>query len=792
MLRYEPSTIQLQPPQAPGISPRLAGLLCARGAGDREAMEAFLHPSAAHLHDPLLLRDMDRALRRIRRAIGDGERICVYGDYDADGVCAAAILTDCLRRAGAEAEYVIPSRHSGGYGLSLSAVERLHEEGVELLITVDNGVKAYGEIERCRELGMDVIVTDHHRCDGRIPDCCAVVCHTREDDGYPNGDLCGAGIAMKLAEGLLGREEAGRYLPLAAIATMADVVPLLGENRAIVALGLGMINRGECSQGVKALCRVANDKARELSARDLSFGLAPRLNAAGRMEEAGICVGLLLSCDEAGAMETAQRLDALNALRRQEEEAIITDAAARIEAEDLTERRCIVLSSPDWNPGVIGIAAARISERYYRPTLLFSEKEGVLTGSARSVPGVDLYRALNENAGLYTRFGGHAYAAGVTMPAEHLPALIEGLERSFHEGFEEELFIPRRTYEAEVELSELTLQLAEELELLSPFGEGNPEPAFRTQGVLLRGLRRIGATGSHIKATAMKEDRYIDMVAFSQGHRFHELNDMERCDMIYTPSINQWQGMRAVQLRVSELRACEVEEPGAYISGRREKFVDAFSRNVLYNSEDGQEAGDSPDGLLQELLQAGIAGAAALCFTPEGAEDMLRGLKAAGAYRRLDIAFGANRPGPCAYHTAILAPVLEELELSRFRDVLLYDSRNEGLAARVAELAPKARIHLGRAYGLECFAGLAMGRQGMAAYYRAMAASERRFYNRAELGDYLAGVVGGPGYMAGLAVSIMAELGFINEEKGITLVRNAPQRRLEDSPTYRALERLKG
>ena len=258
MLMYELSQINNDIPKAEGISPRLASLLYARGARDREAMELFLHPGEGQFLDPLLMKDMDKALERIKRAVGD-EKICVYGDYDADGVCATSILYDCLKSMGADVIYDIPSRHDEGYGLNIPAVERLHGMGVQLIVTVDNGVKAYGEIDRCRELGMDVVVTDHHRCDGRIPDCCAVVCHTREDDKYPNGDICGAGIAWKLAEGLIGREAAKRYLPQAGIATMADVVPLLGENRAIVAVALDMINKGDCSPGIKALGRVVND-----------------------------------------------------------------------------------------------------------------------------------------------------------------------------------------------------------------------------------------------------------------------------------------------------------------------------------------------------------------------------------------------------------------------------------------------------------------------------------------------------------------------------------------------------
>ena len=789
MLIYELSTIVNNDlPQVPGISGRLRSLLYARGAKTAEEMERFLHPGEGQFCDPFDFKDMDIAAERIKAAIGN-ERICVFGDYDADGVCATAILTHCLKGMGADVIYRIPSRHEEGYGLSVAAVERLKQDGVGLVVTVDNGIKAYGEIDLCRELGMDVVVTDHHRCDGRIPHCCAVICHTRDDNTYPNKDLCGAGIAWKLAEALIGREDAKAYLPIAAIATMADVVPLLGENRAIVAMGLAMINQGSCCAGIKALGRAVNEKNDTFAARDLSFGFAPRMNAAGRMEDASICVELLITSDMQRAEEIAHRLDELNRLRQKEETSIVDDAAEMAEQQDLTVNRCIVLKSENWNPGVIGIAAARIAERYYRPTLLFSQKDGVITGSARSVPGVDLYSALNANSRFFTRFGGHAYAAGVTMPAEDFDEFAQALNDTFRQTVTDELFVPRRTYEAEVELGELTLTMAEELELLAPFGEGNPEPSFRTRGMLLRGIRRIGSTGSHIKATAVKSDRYIDLVAFAQGHRFDELNDMDRCDAIYTPNVNRWNGMRSVQLRIRDMRADSVEDPAAYARERQDKFIDAFSRNVLYNINCG-DIGDKQEISLKELLRDPIGGTMILCFTSQGAARLISALHEQGLENRLDMLFGANRPSPCAYHTAVLGPVLDELELSRFRDILLYDSRDKGLTEKIAQLAPHAGIRLGSPMPMDEFAALRMSRDDFALFYRAAMGSERRFFNRAELADYLAGVVKQPLYMARLAVNIMLELGFAKEEGGIGMVREPRRMSLEDSPTYAALQRI--
>ncbi|NCB31593.1 MAG: single-stranded-DNA-specific exonuclease RecJ, partial [Clostridia bacterium] len=567
-----------------GISLKLARLLYARGARTAAQMEAFLHPSDFQFHSPFFFFDMDKAVARIRQAKEKKEQICVYGDYDVDGVCATSIVLGCLQKLGVQAFYHIPSRHTEGYGMHPEAVREIAAAGASLILTVDNGVKAVDEIALAKELGMDVIVTDHHLCGEKLPAAAAILCHTRPEDHYPNPDLCGAGTAYKLAAALLGEEEASAYIPLAGLATMADVVPLMGENRALVALALRRLNDKTCCPGLQALGKLVNEKGRAFTARDLAFGFAPRLNAAGRLEDAGLCVELLCTGDASRAREIACQLDGLNRRRQQEEGAIIAQAAEMIEADDLTERRSIVLKSPDWNPGVVGIAAARIAERYWRPTVLFAQTGELLTGSARSVPGVDIHRALKENEACFLRFGGHAYAAGATMEVGRFAELQEGLERALWKYETAERFLPGIQYEDEVEPGELTLKLAEELALLEPFGQGNPEPAFRTDGVLLRNVRRIGGEGAHLKATAVQNNHYGELVAWGAGYRLQELLDKERCDIIYTPSLNEWNGLRQVQLRVEAFRGTAIKEAPAFLSKRSDKFIDAFSHNILYNS----------------------------------------------------------------------------------------------------------------------------------------------------------------------------------------------------------------
>lgn len=767
-----------------GISPRLARLLYARGAKTEAEMEAFLHPSAAQLHSPFLFYGMDKAVARLQRAHEQNELICIYGDYDADGVCATSIMLGCLTKLGARAFFHIPSRHTEGYGMNAEAVRDIAAAGASLILTVDNGVKAVAEIALAKELGMDVIVTDHHLCGDVLPDAAAILCHTQPEDNYPNPELCGAGTAYKLACALLGEDAAEEYIPLVGLATVADVVPLRGENRALVALALRMLNQGDCCPGLLALGKLANEKGRAFVARDFAFGFAPRINAAGRMEDAGLCVELLCTKDAKRAAEIAARLDELNQQRKKTEGAIVAEAARMVEEQDITLRRCIVLKSPDWNPGVVGIAAARIAERYWRPTVLFAQNGEVLTGSARSIPGVDIHRALKANEALFQRFGGHAYAAGVTMEAALWDAFCAGLNKALWETEAAESFLPAAPYEEELGLEELTLELVEGLHLLEPFGEGNPQPVFRTDGVLLRNVRRMGDAGNHLKAVAAQGDSYGELVAWSAGHRFEELIDKERCDLLYTPTLNDFRGARQVQLVAGAIRGGAVRDAQAYLAKRADKFLDAFSRNILYNSEVALAGDARAEERLCRLFQEGN-GALALCFTQAGAERLLTLMGREGLFDWADVEFYQNRPGPCAYGAAVLAPVLDELSISRYRTVFLYDGGSEGIAARVRELAPEAEIIAGHA---EPLPPLSFTREDMAAFYRAFAQAKRRFFNPAELVDHLSVATGQPLYMARIALTVMQELGFV--EEGLRPAANPPRRDLMQSRLYAAIAAL--
>ena len=779
-------------PRPDGISGHLAALLYARGAEDEAAMRAFLHPDISQLTDPMRLKDMDFAAARIKRAIDEKQRIVIYGDYDTDGVCATAMLFSYLTGRGADVGYKTPNRQTDGYGMNIETLKSIAQDGTKLIVTVDNGVRAHAEVACALELGMDVVVTDHHRCTDTLPAACAVVCPSRPDGTGESRELCGAGVVLKLIQALGGEDAMREHLPLAALATMADVVPVLDENRAIVALGLAMINRGECCCGLKALSEAAGRRG-ALTGRDLAFSLAPRLNAAYRMEDATQCVKLLCTEDAQEAGSIAARLDELNALRQKEESDICASACAMVEAMDITGKYAIVLRG-SWNPGVVGIAAARLAERYHRPTVLLCEKEGILTGSARSIKGMDLYAALTRCEDCFTRFGGHAYAAGMTLYAERFDEFVARVEKAFSDAYPKDALVPEKTYEAELALKDINMALLGELRLLEPFGEGNPRPLFRTPGVLLTGLRRVGANYNHINCTAVQQDSYIEAVGFGMGDELDALMDYERADVLYAPDINEYRGRINVQLRLTSAKPCTVKEPEAYAAAHAAKFTDAISRNIIYNNTDicSRAERTDPAKALLELLDANYAGVLLLCFTAEGVCALLNSLCRVGFSEDVPLAFCNNRRGPAAYHTVVAAPVLDRLDIARYRHIVVYDTPVfDGMLARLAELAPDARLYTPERPmdASAAVAPLLLDRDGLIPYYRAMA--KESFYNRAAAEEALSRRMGKPQCVCALALDIMQELELISGEGGIRLLPDAKKRELAESGTFRALGALR-
>ena len=516
--------------------------LLRRGLDTAEKIDAFLHPEAQPLPDWREMKGVGEAVALIRAAIQAGQAICVYGDYDADGVSATAILYRCLKKLGARVSCHIPSRHTEGYGLTRAAVQALAEEGVGLIVTVDNGIAAIEEVAFAKALGMSLVVTDHHRSGEALPAADAVLSVSEGDFRERVGDLCGAGVAYLLACAL-EESQGEEYLPLVAAATVADVVSLTKANRALVVRGLYGLSK---QVGLCALLEAAGAGDGPVSETTLGFLIAPRLNAAGRMGDAEQALQLLITDDREEADRCALALNEANQARRNEEQRILTECLAL--APEGGEDSFLLLTGQGWNVGVVGIVAARLAELFYKPVILLTEREpGVYTGSARSIPEIDLYALLYEARDLFIRFGGHAGAAGLTVRAERIKEVKAALRLAYAHQRPEGPPKKRVPYEDVLPLSACTVALCDELRAFAPFGQGNPEPQFLVRGDL-SGVSYLGQGKKHLSGYLSQGGGKTRLVGFSQGGDFALWQGAGRADAVCTLQKNVFRGRAACEL----------------------------------------------------------------------------------------------------------------------------------------------------------------------------------------------------------------------------------------------------
>ncbi len=542
--------------------PTFAQLLWNRGIRCRAEAEEFLQPDYRRLADPFLMEGMPLAVERIARALENGERITVYGDFDADGVTGVTLLVQMFRTLGGRVYPYIPHRIEEGYGLHTEAVERLAAEGTRLLITVDCGISNIAEVARAQALGMDVIITDHHLPSTELPPALAVLNPRQPGCAYPFKRLAGVGIAFTLARGLArlgipGREKLRRedFLDLVALGTVADMAPLVGENRILVAYGLEAIHRTE-RPGLRALMAVAGIRPERVGTGTIGFILGPRLNAAGRLRHARTAYQLLLTESQEEAAVLARELDTLNR-ERQEIMAHTLEQARRQVLSLPDEHRAIFLASPDFPAGVIGLVAGKLLEEFYRPTLLVELGEGESRGSARSIPEFHITEALQECADLLTRYGGHRLAAGFTLPSENLPALAERM-LTLASRLDERALTPKLNIEAEVLLSDLNWDLLRLLEQLAPFGVENPQPLFLCRQVQVRNVRPVGNGGEHLRLTLSDGRTSREAIGFRLGLRAGECPPGSRLDLVCTLESNTWNGEERLELQVRDFRPAHV------------------------------------------------------------------------------------------------------------------------------------------------------------------------------------------------------------------------------------------
>jgi single-stranded-DNA-specific exonuclease len=536
--------------KALGLSEITASVLVRRGYGDPDEARAFL-AGEQPLHDPFLLGDMEAAVERIRAAIVAGRRICVHGDYDVDGICATVLAVLVLRELGAEVDWHLPSRFDEGYGVSGETLERLAGEGCGLVLTVDCGITAVDEVRRARTLGLDVVVTDHHRPADELPDCPLVA--TRPSD-YPFPDLCGTGVVYKLGEALLGPDSdfLRRHLDLVALATIADVVPLVGENRSLAIAGLRTLARTQ-KPGLRALMKVAGVDPAAVDAGKVGFRLAPRINAAGRLGHPRAALELLLTDDADEARRLADRLEDLNRDRQAVEDKILRAAIAQVEdwPESRRRRSAYVVWGEDWHEGVIGIVASRLVERYHRPVVLIAGGEGLWKGSGRSIPSFDLHGALVGCAAFLERFGGHRAAAGLSIAPEAVEPFAEAFAAQAEGILAPEDLIPTTIVDAVLPRgAKLTLDLCEELRRLAPFGLANPDVTLLAPGCELGELATVG-DGKHLRFRVHRDGRDAGgAIAFGQGTKLDRYRRDGRYDVAFRLQENHWNGTVSPQLVV--------------------------------------------------------------------------------------------------------------------------------------------------------------------------------------------------------------------------------------------------
>ncbi|MGF7030075.1 single-stranded-DNA-specific exonuclease [Paenibacillus mucilaginosus] len=548
-----------------GLSPLLSRLLVVRGMTDTGHAAEFLDGGADHIHDPFLLDGMERAVGRIRRALETGERIRIYGDYDADGVSSTTLMVYLLRQLECTFDYYIPHRVTEGYGLNNGAIDEAHRQGVGLIITVDTGISAVEEIAHAASLGVDVIVTDHHEPPEVLPEAYTLINPKKPGCPYPYKHLAGVGVALKLAQALLGRwpEE---LLPYAAIGTVADLMPLTEENRIIVKRGIEQM-RSTSNCGIKALLAVAGIPVREVNSTHIGFALGPRINASGRLLSADTAVKLLTTEDEREAERLAQELDLLNKERQRIVDEMAKEAFALVERQREKSGslpKAIVLAQENWNVGVIGIVASKIVDRYYRPTVILGidKESGMAKGSARSIAGFDMHKALTHCADLMDHYGGHQMAAGMTLSRENLGEFARRLDTLAEEWLQPQDFVPLLQADAECEFSEISLESILDLEKLGPFGTGNPSPRFVFRGLKLSDLRTMGKEQQHLKLSlkgAGETAAALEAVAFNKGALSDWITPSARIDLLGELSVNEWNGVRRPQILLQDLQVTDLQ-----------------------------------------------------------------------------------------------------------------------------------------------------------------------------------------------------------------------------------------
>lgn len=547
-----------------GVNTVIASLLLQREIKTFEEAKTFFRPSFSHLHDPFLMKDMDKAIARIEYAIGNKQPILIYGDYDVDGTTAVSLVYSFLKNFSSKIEYYIPDRYKEGYGISNQGIDFAHDNGFKLIIALDCGIKSIEKIEYAKQRGIDFIICDHHRPGDELPDAVAVLDPKRNDCSYPFDELSGCGIGFKLIQAfainnkLFSPDEIHQkmmeYMDLVAVSIAADLVPITGENRILAYFGLQQLNTKK-REGFKAIIELSKLK-RELTISDIVFSIAPRINAAGRIDSGNKAVELLVSHTTELATDSGRGIDETNTERKSIDTLITQQAFAMIDEDIvLQNRKSTVLFQNHWHKGVVGIVASRLTEKYYRPTIILTESNGLATGSARSVKDFDVYNAIEACAELLEQFGGHKYAAGLTLKIENVPAFKQKFERIVSETISEEMLTPEIEIDAILDLNELDSKFYRVIKQFAPFGPGNMNPVFLAQNVKHnQAIRKVGT--NHLKLDIHFDgvSKSFPGIGFGLAHYFEPLMENDRFDVCFSIEENEWNGNVSLQLNIKDIK----------------------------------------------------------------------------------------------------------------------------------------------------------------------------------------------------------------------------------------------
>jgi len=569
------------------IHPVVKQILINRGYTD-ENVKDFLNPSLDQLYDPFKMKGMDKAIDRIRDAMEKGESIWVYGDYDVDGITSISVLMLCFDLLGVPASYYIPNRLEEGYGLSEFGLENVIDQGADLIISVDCGITSVDEVAFVNKKKKDIIITDHHNCQENLPDAYAILNPKQSDCQYPFDMLAGVGIAMKIVQGLLRDRFESHYdlfMDVVMLGTVADIAPIVDENRSITKLGLDIISRTK-NIGLKALLEVSNLKDKEINTGHIGFNLGPKINAAGRIGKPELGVKLLTSKDENEALHIAKALDELNTERQDIEKSIIESIDDLIaEQVDLEKEKIIVVKGLDWHTGVIGIVASRITEKYHRPSVILSVEDGIAKGSARSVGDISIFDALNACKHLFIGFGGHKQAAGLSLNEADVEQLRYEINEYAKKHITEDDLIPKVKIDGIIHSHEITHDTVDALELLEPHGLGNPKPSFVYNGLTVDNVRFLGQEKDHLKLILHDGKRTFDAIGFRMADTFSDLRSSDQLDMVMTLNKNVFRGVETIQFMIKDIRRLE---PDFYRQSEIGKcFTKTLARALFYNGLDG-------------------------------------------------------------------------------------------------------------------------------------------------------------------------------------------------------------